>query len=486
MNMKRSIVVFYFIVVAMTPQIFGQNQNKAARSKESKELYSVVYNEKIGFINQFGKIVIKPRFFDYPSFSDDGLATSFSEGLSRVRIGKKWGVIDQGGRMVIKPIFDMVFPFSEGVAGVIVGDKYGFIDKAGKFVIKPKYDSAGDFSEGLASVSIDNKWGFIDKTGKIIISLRFDNREYLPPPKFSEGLSRIWLKTYNKYGFIDHEGNIVIKPQFEFAGAFSEGLASVRVKQRRGKLRWGFIDRTGKIVIRPQFEDDEDDYDRYADGGVNEYFLYPIFKGGLARIKIGGRWGFINRKGEMAIQPKFDYAKDFSSGLASVLRGNKWGYINESGEIVIKPRFAAGLPFIGELASVSLSESSSYANAYINRTGKIVKIHDGYLGEGTDSGPENIEDYMTKVDLDSDPKGAQVYLIPLKDWQDNPDIVNRKDLLQLMIVSDGPSQVKPTVYMMRFMVLFELNGKKCVKPLDAVRLPNGELKRAYCADNEFK
>lgn len=35
------------------------------------------------------------------------------------------------------------------------------------------------------------------------------------------------------------------------------------------------------------------------------------------------------------ISPIYDDARGFSEGLAAVKRGDKWGYINESGEVVI-------------------------------------------------------------------------------------------------------------------------------------------------------
>ena len=57
-----------------------------------------------------------------------------------------------------------------------------------------------------------------------------------------------------------------------------------------------------------------------------------------------GKWGFINSKGEIVIEPQFESAKPFREGLAVVSQlkqqsnGSKYktyGYINCEGEIVI-------------------------------------------------------------------------------------------------------------------------------------------------------
>ena len=66
---------------------------------------------------------------------------------------EKWGFINAKGEVVIKPQFDKVQPFSEGLALIKVDLKNGFIDATGKFVIEPQYYNAFSFSEGVAAVS---------------------------------------------------------------------------------------------------------------------------------------------------------------------------------------------------------------------------------------------------------------------------------------------------------------------------------------------
>ncbi len=73
------------------------------------------------------------------------------------------------------------------------------------------------------------------------------------------------------------------------------------------------------------------------------------FRDGLARISRNGYWGFINKRGEEIIKPRFVHAEDFSEGLASVSlaktetnedgyvfhRDEKYGMINSNGKTVI-------------------------------------------------------------------------------------------------------------------------------------------------------
>ena len=59
------------------------------------------------------------------------------------------------------------------------------------------------------------------------------------------------------------------------------------------------------------------------------------FNEGFARVKKDGKYGYINTKGEQAIECKFDDACDFSEGFAGVSKDGKCGYINTKGCPVI-------------------------------------------------------------------------------------------------------------------------------------------------------
>ena len=142
-----------------------------------------------------------------------------------------------------------------------------------------------------------------------------------------------------KYGYINTKGQIVIKPQFSEASTFNNGYAVV------GKY---FINKQGKRVLG-SYE------------GVSD------FSEGLAAVKKGGKWGYINTSGKMVISPRFDYCGGFSGGLAVVKINKKYGYINKSGQEVIKPQFAQGDSFRDGLARVMTADD--YSVCYIDTKG---------------------------------------------------------------------------------------------------------------------
>lgn len=169
-----------------------------------------------------------------------------------------------------------------------------------------KYDYTSSFSEGLASVKLNGKWGFIDKSGSEVIPHKFDDVD-----NFSESLARVKLN--GKWGFIDMKGNFTVNPIYDFVGNFSDGFAEVSIKEKAG-----YIDKTGEVKI-PLI-----------------YFLTkPFYKGiAAARFK-GGKYAFINKKGENLSPHKYDIIADFHEDLARVIVDGKYGFVDLNGKEVI-------------------------------------------------------------------------------------------------------------------------------------------------------
>ncbi len=142
---------------------------------------------------------------------------------------------------------------------------------------------------------------------------------------------------------------------FSFQGCSSpQPQVFLYVIKENGK--YGYIDKTGEIIIPPKYDD-----------------AMP-FSDGLARVMVNdhgySRWGFINSKGEFVIKPELFAAKDFKEGLAPILAGdNKWGYTapNDTTGYAIGPQFDDASEFFDEMARVRVGSNWGY----INKQGRL-------------------------------------------------------------------------------------------------------------------
>ena len=143
----------------------------------------------------------------------------------------------------------------------------------------------------------------------------------------------------------------VVNPKLEYnvLGLFYDGLALVK----KGS-KWGFIDKTGEVVIPLE----------YGDVGS--------FSEGLAAAEKDGKYGFIDKTGKVVIPLEYDNVGGFSEGLAAAEKGKKYGFIDKTGKVVIPLEYDvkyADLPIFKEGFAGVTKDSKC---GFIDKTGKVV------------------------------------------------------------------------------------------------------------------
>ncbi len=393
MKALRSIICLslFKLAIILSP-LEKSSWNVFATQGKAESLFWVSWDGNRGYIDDNGKLLFKLPKEVYQ-------AGRFSDGLACIAVttpdhyGRR-GFIDTAGKVVIEPQFIRAEGFSEGLARVEINGKVGYINKQGKLVIEPKFqqDSDTGFSEGLAAVKlfieegtgltrqIKYLTGYINKEGSFVIQPQFI---YGGP--FKDGMARIKsIRGVEKYGYIDKSGKVVVPSQFPQAFDFSEGLAMVMVyaDQENQVKKVGYIDKTGKLLIEPTFDDPLTM--TLGPSRLHEAFTYDItgtegvFSEGLASVRVKGKFGFINRAGQMVIAPQFVHAGMFKEGLAPVSikteRRRMYGFIDHTGKFIIQPQYDFAREFNNGLAVVSVMNSRGEFDkiGYIDKTGKYV------------------------------------------------------------------------------------------------------------------
>jgi hypothetical protein len=168
-----------------------------------------------------------------------------------------------------------------------------------------------------------------------------------------------------KYGFVDENGKWAIKAEYDYAKRFVGEYAVVALDKdgENGKERmFGFVDRKGNRIICPKF---------YKVGGYSE---------GCFRVQQdkGGNWSFLNKKGRKAFNGSFYYAGSFNDGVAVVAvkdkqQNCKFGYINKKGEMIVKPLFDYVYDFKDGYGKVVFGKDLDTAKfGYVDRKGKTI------------------------------------------------------------------------------------------------------------------
>lgn len=137
---------------------------------------------------------------------------------------------------------------------------------------------------------------------------------------------------------------------------------------------WAYFDKRGDIAVEPQFGVLAWATSAWDWLSSRETVVFPhlqeagYFSNGLALVRVRGRCGYIDKKGFMAIGPRFVLAGPFSEGLAPARIGARYGFIDRDGRLVIELRFDAALLFRDGLAMVWVEGRVGY----IDHDGKYV------------------------------------------------------------------------------------------------------------------
>jgi hypothetical protein len=305
-------------------------------------------------------------------------------------------------------LYNHAEPIVNGSARVqcIDNNKWGFVNANGNNMINPQFDLATNFMNNFAVVKRDDVLQFVDNNGfrrGANLEIKVTDIAYFNGSEFA--LSET-VRGKNIYVIAMRNDFMIDKwdTEYHFVGMFYNGAQALQNKDgkwgifnlRNEKAATGFIfdeiavDELGRAVIGNRFFAKESgkfylmSFDASSDGSLswqrvsNEAFdeAKPFFEqGGLAAVRRGNKWGFINSDGEMVIPFEYDDARSSSFSFAPVmisdlLGENLWGYLTLErfpepwedyfGTMAIKPQFLEAKQFVNGVAPVKTEHGWIY------------------------------------------------------------------------------------------------------------------------------
>lgn len=243
-----------------------------------------------------------------------------------------YGYINRNGEMKIKGQFLSASTFSCGLAKVqLLDHSFGYIDKRGNLLANG-FISCGQHHENLAVATTDNIFGYINQKGTWSIVLSYKTTQYTASNFSSDKIALLSPLDTSAFLFIDKTGEPILslnKNVVDFVDNFHESFTRFRKNSH-----YGFINRKGEVSIKPK------------------YIFADNFHYGFAVVKTNEYYTFINKEGE-EINAVLDNAKRFSDNhLAPICKNKKWGYIDTLGHVKIDFLYDNAYPFSEQTAVV--------------------------------------------------------------------------------------------------------------------------------------
>jgi len=121
--------------------------------------------------------------------------------------------------------------------------------------------------------------------------------------------------------------------------------------------KYGFLNKKGEVVVSLKYTD-----------------ALP-FKQGVAAVGIDGNWFFIDKTGKQIFINRFNNVSSFSDSLCAVTQdGEFWGYIDMTGNFIIQPLYESAEDFVNGFGIISKKEKDPKNKAmFISQRYKIDK-----------------------------------------------------------------------------------------------------------------
>lgn len=289
-----------------------------------------------GFVDQTGNLII-PCEWEAAGMVVDGRAPVMKNG--------RWGVIDREGNLVVPCEWDSLLVDSYGGYIMHKNGYCGAMALDGSVLIPcDRYTYVGPAVDGVRHICRDDAWGMCTTTGEIITDCQWNNPGY-----FHDGLAFVSDMSGRNYGYINEQGELMIPLTLSHADDFHDGAAVVRFTDGT----WQLIDPSGRNLCDQAWDDME-----------------QFSTGALIMVEKDGKFGYVNRRGEVAIPLIYDRAQEFGDGLALVRLGEDTFWIDENGERALdRPEGYTSFAFSNGFAAI---RDKNGLNGLMDRQGSIV------------------------------------------------------------------------------------------------------------------
>lgn len=363
----------------------------------------VMLRGKYGYVDASGNVITPIQYEE---------ALDCCQGLLLVKSGGLWGALDRNGQKVIAPRYTVLRHDSgNGALRATLDGRHAYLSLSGQLLVgfserplslvkqafvreraafiarKNKGESfrlAGDTTgtsgtaaskilvdvlgqlcapHGFASITYGGHdegmlcasaphgkeflHGYISQHGQVLVDFRYAAAE-----SFSEGLAAVTDPSDPLlYGYIDRRGNWVITPRFDYAGEFRHGLAVASARD----------------MAEPRKE-----WRQRAMALLRKSHAASKNKRAQLQSEFARKYGYIDRKGEWAISPRFLEAKPFSEGLAPVRNENGWGYIDICGVAATADHYHEAGPFKRGVARIGRRFDGPIRYGLIDSSGREI------------------------------------------------------------------------------------------------------------------
>jgi len=255
---------------------------------------------------------------------------------------KGCSVYNENLQLVLKGGYNSIELGCEGQFIVKKDGKYGVVSEKGAVILPLKYNNINSNKNGY-TVKLNQKAGLFNSEGKEIIPISY---HWVYTDKIDDNIPIVAELNDNNAGYINTKNEWVIPPTYQYAFAFRQGVA--RVKKGRNYM---YINLKGEPVIQ--------DFDNYV---IQNYVIEPSDNTYIVGVRKECKYMVYDLNGNL-LDTYDGFINNWSgNAIFGVKKGGKWGYIDGYGKVIVPFEYEEVNNFSEGLASVRKDGKWGYIN----------------------------------------------------------------------------------------------------------------------------
>ena len=248
-------------------------------------------------------------------------------------------------QLVLKGGYNSIELGCEGQFIVKKDGKYGVVSEKGAVILPLKYSNINSNKNGY-TVKLNEKAGLFNSEGKEIIPISY---HWVYTDKIDDNIPIVAELKESKAGYINTKNEWVIPPTYLYAFAFRQGVA--RVKKGRNYM---YINLKGEPVIQ--------DFDNYVIQNFDNYVIEPSDNTYIVGVRKECKYMVYDLNGNL-LDTYDGFINNWSgNAIFGVKKGGKWGYIDGYGKVIVPFEYEEVNNFSEGLASVRKDGKWGYIN----------------------------------------------------------------------------------------------------------------------------
>lgn len=264
--------------------------------------------------------------------------------LFKLTRSSKNGVADMEGKELIAIEYEDINFNGIYVQAIKEDGTYAYFDASGKEITNNLYESVLRTKNENYFVTIDEngKYGVINKNGQVLLANTYMYIEYVFDDYF------IAAKDSNLLGVIDAKGNTKIDFKYEVLQKVdnTKVIEAKILKQNKTELYGSDLNNIYSkenisVISYPEYIQVYSANEvKYLDENGQELQNTEIFENKLYSKEKNGKWGFIDKEGNVIVDFIYDRTIEFNKeGFAGIKLANKWGVIDQEANVILQPTY---------------------------------------------------------------------------------------------------------------------------------------------------